>query len=127
MLVFIAVIIAAVHLFLERIGFGSAVSMAGSNPKVIRYSGIDVRQMLFWVYVSAGFLAAIAEILIASRYNSVKESYGSSYLLQSVVAAVLGGTDINSGGGTIIGTIITVTIIQVISSDLNIFDFTLCD
>jgi simple sugar transport system permease protein len=60
---------------------------------------------------------------MASRYNSAKESYGSSYLLQSVAASVLGGTDINGGEGKIIGTIIAVMIIQVISSGLNIFGF----
>ncbi|MDR2071362.1 MAG: ABC transporter permease, partial [Treponema sp.] len=116
----IAVII-AMRLFLERSGFGSAVYMTGSNPRVARYSGINVRRVLFGVYVSAGFLAAVAGILMASRYNSAKESYGSSYLLQSVAASVLGGTDINGGEGKIAGTIIAVMIIQVISSGLNIF------
>jgi simple sugar transport system permease protein len=109
------------RLFLERSGFGSAVYMTGSNPRVARYSGINVRRVLFGVYVSAGFLAAVAGILMASRYNSAKESYGSSYLLQSVAASVLGGTDINGGEGKIAGTIIAVMIIQVISSGLNIF------
>ncbi|MDR3145984.1 MAG: ABC transporter permease [Treponema sp.] len=120
MLVFIAIII-TMHLFLERSSYGSTVYMTGSNPRVARYSGINVKQVLFWVYVSAGFLAAVAGILMASRYNSAKESYGSSYLLQSVAASVLGGTDINGGEGKIAGTIIAVMIIQVISSGLNIF------
>jgi simple sugar transport system permease protein len=122
MIVFIVVIF-AVYLFLERSGFGSAVYMTGSNPKVARYSGINVRQVLFGVYVAAAFLASVAGILMASRYNSAKESYGSSYLLQSVAASVLGGTNINGGEGKIIGTIIAVMIIQVISSGLNIFGF----
>jgi simple sugar transport system permease protein len=120
MIIFILVII-GIHLFLESSSFGSAIYMTGSNPKVSRYSGINVRKVLFWVYMVAGFLAAIAGILMASRYNSAKESYGSSYLLQSVAASVLGGTDISGGEGKIIGTIIAVMIIQVISSGLNIF------
>jgi simple sugar transport system permease protein len=122
MIIFILVII-GMHLFLESSGFGSAIYMTGSNPKVSRYSGINVRKVLFGVYAVAGLLAAIAGILMASRYNSAKESYGSSYLLQSVAASVLGGTDINGGEGKIVGTIIAVMIIQVISSGLNIFGF----
>jgi simple sugar transport system permease protein len=122
MIIFIVIVI-AVYLFLERSRFGSAVYMTGSNPKVARYSGINVRQVLFRVYIAAAFLAALAGILMASRYNSAKESYGSSYLLQSVAASVLGGTNINGGEGKIIGTIIAVMIIQVISSGLNIFGF----
>jgi simple sugar transport system permease protein len=120
MLIFIVVII-GVHLFLERSRIGSAIYMIGSNPKVSRYSGINVKQVLFLVYVVASFLAAIAGVLMASRYNSAKESYGSSYLLQAVAASVLGGTDINGGEGKIAGTIIAVMIIQIISSGLNIF------
>jgi simple sugar transport system permease protein len=122
MIIFIVVIV-ALYLFLERSGFGSAIYMTGSNPKVSRYSGIDVKRVLFLVYIIAGFLAAVAGILMASRYNSAKESYGSSYLLQSVAASVLGGTNINGGEGKIAGTIIAVMIIQVISSGLNIFGF----
>jgi simple sugar transport system permease protein len=120
-LIIFIIIIIGLHLFLERSGFGSAIYMTGSNPKVSRYSGINVRKILFGVYVAAGFLAAVAGIFMASRYNSAKESYGSSYLLQAVAASVLGGTNINGGEGKIIGTIIAVMIIQIISSGLNIF------
>jgi simple sugar transport system permease protein len=122
MIIFIFVII-GLHLFLESSTFGSAVYMIGSNPKVSRYSGLNVKRVLLGVYIAAGLLAAVAGILMASRYNSAKESYGSSYLLQSVAASVLGGTDINGGEGKIIGTIIAVMLIQVISSGLNIFGF----
>ncbi|MFP3041325.1 ABC transporter permease [Treponema primitia] len=122
MVLFIIIII-GVYLLLERSGFGSAIYMIGSNPKVSRFSGINVKRILFLVYVTAGFLGAIAGVLMASRYNSAKESYGSSYLLQSIAASVLGGTDINGGEGKIAGTIIAVMIIQVLSSGLNIFGF----
>jgi simple sugar transport system permease protein len=120
LIIFVAVII-GMRLFLESSSTGSAIYMIGSNPKVSRYSGINVKQILFGVYMVAGLLAAFAGILMASRYNSAKESYGSSYLLQAVAASVLGGTDINGGEGKIFGTIIAVMIIQVISSGLNIF------
>jgi ribose/xylose/arabinose/galactoside ABC-type transport system permease subunit len=75
------------------------------------------------VYLYSGLLAGIAGIIMASRYNSAKESYGSSYLLQSIAATVLGGTDINGGSGKVIGTILAVMILQIISSGLNIFGF----
>jgi simple sugar transport system permease protein len=122
MVIFIPVII-GMYLFLERSGTGSAIYMIGSNPKVSRYSGINVKRVLFIVYMVAGLLAAIAGVLMASRYNSAKESYGSSYLLQAVAASVLGGTNIAGGEGKIMGTIIAVMIIQIISSGLNIFGF----
>jgi len=119
MLVFVIVII-AMYFILERSSFGNSVYMTGSNAKVALYSGINVKLVLFWTYLIASFLAAIAGVLMAARYNSAKESYGSSYLLQAVAASVLGGTNINGGEGTILGTIIAVMIVQVISSGLNI-------
>ena len=119
MIIFLFVL-AFVYLFLERSRLGSTLYMIGSNPKVTRYSGVNVRKNLFITYLIASVLAGVAGILMASRYNSAKESYGSSYLLQAVSAAVLGGTGIAGGEGRVVGTVIAVLIIQVISSGLNI-------
>lgn len=122
MVIFVIFAVAtAVHL--ERHRFGQSVYMTGCNPKSSFFSGINVKRVLFSVYLYSGLLSGVAGIIMASRYNSAKESYGSSYLLQSVAAAVLGGTDINGGSGKVIGTILAVMILQVISSGLNIFGF----
>ena len=63
------------------------------------------------VYLLSGVLAGIAGVFITSRYNSAKVDYGSSYMMQSVTAVVLGGTSIAGGKGTIAGTVIAVAII----------------
>ena len=122
MIIFVLIILGT-WLLLERSRMGMTIYMIGCNPKVARYSGIKVRRTLFQTYLIASILAAVAGILMASRYNSAKESYGSSYLLQAVAASVLGGTSINGGEGKVIGTVIAVMILQVISSGLNIFGF----
>jgi simple sugar transport system permease protein len=119
MIIFLIVLVFT-YLLLERSKTGTTLYMIGSNAKVSLFSGITVRRNLFFTYVFASFLAGIAGILMASRYNSAKESYGSSYLLQSISAAVLGGTSIYGGEGKVAGTVIAVMIIQVISSGLNI-------
>ena len=108
-------------LLLERSKLGKSIEIIGCNPIAARYSGIRVKRVLIKTYLIGGILAGIAAMIMASRYNSAKESYGSSYLLQSVAACVLGGTDINGGSGKVAGTIIAVLILQVISSGLNIF------
>ena len=72
------------------------------------------------VYLLSGVLAGIAGVFITSRYNSAKVDYGSSYMMQSVTAVVLGGTSIAGGKGTIAGTVIAVAIIQILSTGLNI-------
>ncbi len=122
MVIFVLIIIGT-WLFLEKSKMGMSIYMIGCSPKVSYYSGVKVKKILFQTYIIASLLAAVAGILMASRYNSAKESYGSSYLLQAVSAAVLGGTSINGGEGKVVGTIIAVAILQIISSGLNIFGF----
>lgn len=118
-IVFVIVAITSYYL-MERSSFGFKTYMVGCNPTVTSYSGVNVKRILHQIYIFSALLCAISGILMASRYNSAKESYGSSYMLQSISAAVLGGTDIAGGYGKIIGTVWAVMIIQVISSGLNI-------
>lgn len=120
MYIFIVVVVLTWYLF-GKSRFGLSVYMIGCNPRATMFSGIDVKKTLFKVYLFSGFLCALAGLLMTSRYNSAKESYGSSYLLQSITASVLGGTDIAGGYGSLAGTVIAVMIIQVVSSGLNIF------
>ena len=54
-----------------------------------------------------------------SRYNSAKVDFGAAYLLQTVAAAVLGGTSITGGFGKVFGTVIAVVIIQAITTGFN--------
>ncbi|MDC7249016.1 MAG: ABC transporter permease [Sphaerochaetaceae bacterium] len=120
MIIFIIVAICLWYI-VEKGKLGAEISMIGCSPKVCEYSGIKVKTVLLKTYLMTSFLVAIAGIIMASRYNSSKESYGSSYLLQAVSACVLGGTDIMGGQSSVTGTIIAVLIIQTISSGLNIF------
>ena len=120
LIVFILVVIAT-HYIMERSAFGLKAYMTGCNPTVTAYSGVNVKKILYGIYLFSGLLCALAGILMSSRYNSAKESYGSSYLMQGISAAVLGGTDIAGGYGKVAGTVIAVMILQVISTGLNIF------
>ncbi|MGE4465148.1 ABC transporter permease [Sphaerochaeta sp.] len=114
-------VIVATYFLLQRSSFGAKVYMIGCNPTATRFSGVNVKKVLFLLYIYSGILTGLAGIIMASRYNSAKESYGYTYLLQSVAAAVLGGTDISGGFGKVFGTVVSVLILQVISSGLNIF------
>lgn len=119
MLIFLLVIIVTL-IVLERTPWGLSVYMVGCNPKATMFSGINVKKVLTKVYLYSALLGSVAAIIMTSRYNSAKVDYGSSYLLQSIAAAVLGGTDIAGGYGKVIGTVLAVLILQVLSSGLNI-------
>jgi simple sugar transport system permease protein len=119
MWIYVALIIIS-YLLLERTVRGKHLFMSGSNMLATEFSGVDVKWTLFKSYLFSAFLSAMAGMIMISRYNSAKIDYGSSYLMQTVTAVVLGGTSIAGGEGSVAGTVIAVAIIQVIGTGLNI-------
>lgn len=120
LLIYVVAIVVA-YFMLERSNWGTKVYFTGCNEIATRFSGINTKMTLLKVYVFSSMLASVSGLVIISRYNSAKVDYGSSYMMQSVAAVVLGGTSINGGHGTVAGTVIAVAIIQVISTGLNLY------
>jgi simple sugar transport system permease protein len=110
----------AVGLYLSRTRFGIAVYMVGSNLQATRYSGVDTRWVLIGVYTISTLLCWVAAILMMARFNSASAGYAQSYLLVTVLAAILGGVDPFGGFGKVSGLFIALLILQVISSGLNL-------
>ncbi len=108
---------------LRRSPFGNAVYMMGSNPEATRFSGVRTRRVTMKLYVLSSLLAAVAALVMLSRFNSANASYGESYLLVTILAAVLGGTDPYGGFGKVGGLILALAILQVISSAFNLLGF----
>ncbi|MEM1483731.1 ABC transporter permease [Oscillospiraceae bacterium PP1C4] len=120
LLIYAAAIIVS-YFLLERSNWGVKVYMTGCNETATRFSGINTKNTLLKVYIFSSVMAGIAGLVLISRYNSAKVDYGSSYMMQSVAAVVLGGTSITGGHGSVAGTTIAVAIIQVVSTGLNLF------
>jgi simple sugar transport system permease protein len=105
---------------LNKTSWGRSVYMYGNNEIATLFSGIKNSSIIMRVYLYAGLLASISAVIMTSRYNSVKVDLGSSYMLQSVAAAVLGGTNIQGGYGKVMGTVYAVMIFQTVSNGLNL-------
>lgn len=112
-----------VAVMLRRTPFGNAIYMMGSNPEASRYSGIRTRRVIMKIYVLSSLLAAAAALVMLSRFNSANASYAESYLLVTILAAVLGGTDPYGGFGKVGGLVLALVILQVISSAFNLLGF----
>jgi simple sugar transport system permease protein len=69
-----------------------------------------------------GALSAFAGILMTSRLNSAKADNGSSYTMQAILIAVLGGIDPNGGKGNIQGVVIATVLVQMISTWLSMIE-----
>ncbi len=111
-----------VAIMLNATPFGAKVYMIGSNEKATRYSGVDTRSILLKLYVFSSLLAGVAGVVMLARFNSANAAYGESYLLVTILAAVLGGVDPFGGFGKVGGLILALIILQVISSAFNLLN-----
>jgi simple sugar transport system permease protein len=119
LLVFAAVAI-PLAIVLNRTPFGTAVYMIGSNERATRFSGIDTKRVIMKIYLLSSLLAAVAAVVMMARFNSANATYGESYLLITILAAVLGGIDPMGGFGKVAGLVLALILLQVISSALNL-------
>jgi simple sugar transport system permease protein len=107
-------------LVMGRTAFGFDLYMIGTNAKASLFSGVNNRLILMKSYVLSGLLSGFAGIIMSSRFNSAKSDYGASYLLVTVLAAVLGGTSSTGGFGKVGGLVLALVILQFVSSGLNL-------
>jgi ribose transport system permease protein len=106
--------------FLSRTILGRYTFALGSNEEAARLSGVNVRRWKVSVYTLCGAFAGLAGVLIAARLNSAQPSLGLGYELDAIAAAVIGGTSLSGGEGTILGTVIGAFIISTLTNGLRI-------
>jgi simple sugar transport system permease protein len=120
LLILCAIVVAVI---MSHAPFGVAVRMIGSNEKATRYSGVATEWMLVGVYVLSSVLCWVAAAVMMARFNSARAGYAESYLLITILAAVLGGVDPNGGFGKVLGLFLSLILLQVISTGFNLLGF----
>ena len=114
-LILIAVVV--VMTLLSRITkFGRYVYAIGANPEAAELSGIDVKKVTTFIFVIMGVLCAIAAIITTARLNAGTNSMGVSSELLVIAAAIIGGTSLAGGAGSIPGAILGAIIMQSIEN-----------
>ncbi len=118
-LLFWVLILGAIgHIALRRTGFGRRVLATGGGETAARYSGIDTARIKFRVLVVSSVAAALAGMLYAGRLQSGRFQLGEGDELSVIAAAVLGGTSLFGGKGTVIGTVVGAMMIGMINNGL---------
>lgn len=113
----LAVVVAA-QLVLTRTVFGRYLIAIGTNQEAVRLSGIDPRPIKLAVFMISGGLVALAAVIDTSRFQTANPNAGSGFELQAIAAAVIGGTSLMGGRGSVISTLLGVLIIAVLNSGL---------
>jgi len=118
MIVFIIFSIIA-QIILSDTKFGRYVYAVGANEKTALYSAIKIGKIKILTYMISGLSVAITAILLSSMMSSVSSSTtGLNYELMALEAAVIGGTSLSGGKGTIWGTFVGAIILGVINNML---------
>jgi ribose transport system permease protein len=100
--------------------FGRRLISTGSNNEAARLSGISTNSIRIRVYALSGLLAAIAGVLLSSRLTAVQPLMGTSYELDAIAAAVIGGTSMFGGKGSVQGVVIGAIILALVSNGLDL-------
>ncbi len=117
-LIFSLLLVIGGQFLLTRTVFGRYITAIGTNAKAARMSGIDTRPYLLLVLAVSGGLAGLGGIFNAAYLGSADPNAGIGLELSAIAAAVIGGTSLMGGRGSIIGAFAGVLIISVLQNGL---------
>ncbi|MDO9665335.1 ABC transporter permease [Glaesserella parasuis] len=104
---------------LTKLKVGRYIYAIGSNEEAARLSGIKTNIVKIYAYVASGLLSGLTGVILASRLVTAQPNGGVTYELDAIASAVVGGTSLMGGVGTIPGTLIGSFIIGVLRNGLN--------
>ncbi|MFT6658010.1 sugar ABC transporter permease [Maritalea sp.] len=117
--VLIVVIVAIVMtLVAKKTRFGRYIFATGGNPEAAELSGVDTKMLTVKVFALMGGLTAIAAVIASARLGSVGNDLGTLDELRVIAAAVIGGTALSGGFGTIYGALLGALIMQSLQSGM---------
>ena len=123
--IFIFIIVIGIcYLILHQTKFGRNIYLVGSNESSAKLLGVNINKTVFGTYIISGLSAALAAIILTSRTGSASPSVGVGFEFEAIVAAVLGGTYLLGGRGTIGAVIIGSLIIGILSNGMILMGMT---
>ena len=114
------ILAAAFHYILSRTPFGRTLYAIGMNENGAKFAGINTVRNKFLMYAVAGFVFSIAGLVFMGRFSTIQYNSADSYLMQVIIAAVLGGADMNGGRGDIRGSVLGVLVIGILKGGMNV-------
>jgi ribose/xylose/arabinose/galactoside ABC-type transport system permease subunit len=122
--VYIAVGIVALGWFLiHRSVFGRVLTAFGFNSRVAFLSGLPTARVNVLTYVLCSSLAALAGLLLTIRVNAAQPNMGGGvFTFEIITAAIVGGTSLFGGVGSVIGSLFGVLIIKVLENCINLMN-----
>jgi ribose transport system permease protein len=112
----LAAVVAAGWVLLNRTTFGRRTVAVGGNPEAARLAGINVKRHTLLLYALSGLCCGIAAVMLTSQATSAQAAMANLYELDAIAAAIIGGTLLSGGRGTIIGSLLGVLVFSTITN-----------
>src|SRR3954452_9805686 len=112
----LAVVVAAGWVLLNRTTFGRRTVAVGGNPEAARLAGINVKRHTVLLYALSGLCCGIGAIMLTSQATSAQAAMANLYELDAIAAAIIGGTLLSGGRGTIVGALFGVLVFSTITN-----------
>ena len=114
----VAIIALVMAIISRRTKFGRYVFAIGGNPQAAELSGIDTKRMTLYIFIIMGVLCALSAVIASARLQSAANDLGTLDELRVIAAAVIGGTSLAGGVGTIYGAILGALVMQSLQSGM---------
>jgi D-xylose transport system permease protein len=121
--IIMVVVVLVMTVLMTRTRFGRYVFAIGGNPEAAALSGINTRAMTVKIFALMGGLAGIAAVIASARLNSATNALGDLDELMVIAAAVVGGTSLAGGVGTIYGAIIGALVLVSLQTGMVLIGF----
>ena len=121
--IIMVVVVLAMTVLMTRTRFGRYVFAIGGNPEAAALSGINTRAMTVKIFTLMGGLAGVAAVIASARLNSATNALGDLDELMVIAAAVVGGTSLAGGVGTIYGAIIGALVLVSLQTGMVLIGF----
>ncbi|WP_436531089.1 ABC transporter permease [Actinoplanes sp. HUAS TT8] len=112
----LALVVAAGWVLLNRTTFGRRTVAVGGNPEAARLAGINVKRHTLLLYMLSGLCCGIGAIMLTSQATSAQAAMANLYELDAIAAAIIGGTLLSGGRGTIVGALFGVLVFSTITN-----------
>jgi rhamnose transport system permease protein len=119
-LIFFILLAVGFYLLLHRTGLGRKIYAIGTNKTAAIYSGVNTKKITLLLFGFSSFFAGLAGIMTMSRLMVVRFDMAQGGELEIITMVLLGGTDINGGKGSILGTFIAVFIVIILKTGLMV-------
>lgn len=115
-----AVFVVGLQILLGHSLFGRKVFATGISSRAARLAGMNVDGVRLGVFVLSGTMAAVAGVLLASQLSSVQSGLGQDLTLQAIAAAVVGGTSLAGGSGSVTRAVVGALFLGTLSNGLQL-------